>query len=400
MASKYMLAIGRKHVFNPAAIAVVLTGLGAGQTASWWVGTASMLPFVLFGGLLMMRKVRKFQMAASFVLTSYIATIVYIIFSHGDVLSALQKTTLSSALFFLAFVMLTEPITSPRTVKNQRWYGILTGLLFPPQVHLGSFFSTPELALAAGNIFSYIVSPQIKIFPLIKEKIRLAPGLVDFVFAPQAPVAYQAGQYMELTLPHEHPDSRGDRRYFTLASSPTESDIRFGVKFYAQGSSYKNAMLKMNTDSPVVASQLSGDFVLPEDKSQKLVFIAGGIGITPYRSMVKYLLDTNDKRTATLLYSAQTSSQIVYTDVFEEARQRLGTNVVYCITHSTEQLPGPNYIPEPITADLIRNEVPDFAERLFYIAGSHNMVRDIKKELNGLGVSNSRIKIDFFPGYS
>lgn len=400
MASKYMLAIAKRHVFNPAAIAVVLTGLGAGQTASWWVGSAPLLPFVLVGGVLMMRKVRRAQMIFSFVLSTYIASIIYTALAHGDLGATLQKTTLSTALFFLAFVMLTEPMTSPRVVKKQRWYGVLAGLLFPPQVHLASLYTTPELVLIVGNLFSYIVGPPVKVFPGLLQKIKLAPGLMDFVFTPKQRFSYEPGQYMELTLPHEHPDSRGDRRYFTLASSPTEPDIHFGVRFYPKGSSYKKAMLAMSSTTKTVASQLGGDFTLPKDKTRKLAFIAGGIGVTPYRSMLKYLIDTGEHRNITMLYAAGSAAELVYTDVFEMARQQMNAQIVYCLTSPGTETPKNHYIHAPITASLVSQQIPDYQERLFFVAGSHGMVNDVTDALRAIGVSSTNIKVDLFPGYA
>lgn len=401
VASKYMLAIGRKHVFNPAAIAVVLTGLGAGQTASWWVGSEPMLPFVVLGGLLLARKVRRFQMILSFVAASYAATTVYALISHGNLYANLHNITLNSALFFLAFVMLIEPATSPSGTAKQRWYGALVGLLFPPQVHIASVYTTPELALIIGNLFAYIADPKPKLFPSLARKRRLAPGIAEFVFRPKTNLAYKPGQYMEWTLPHAHSDSRGDRRYLTLASSPTESEIRLGVRYYDNGSSYKKAMLAMDADTRIVASQLGGDFVMPKDKSRKLVFIAGGIGVTPYRSMIKYLIDTDERRMVTLLYSAKTAGEIVYKDVFDEARRRLGVNVIYCLTGEVRGLPPDSrYRAGYITPDMIKREIPDYNERLFYLSGSHRMVNDMKGALRELGIPRSHIKIDFFPGYS
>lgn len=404
MASKYMLAIGRKHIFNPAAIAVVLTSVGAGQSASWWVGSKPMLPFVLIGGLLIVRKVRRFQMVLSFLATAYAATILYGLLTHGHITATLNQITLNSALFFLAFVMLTEPATSPARATNQRWYGVLTGLLFPPQVHIAALYTTPELVLTVGNVFSYIVEPKTKLFPSLVRKNKLSPDIAEFLFDPGKTFSYRPGQYMEWTLPHSGSDSRGDRRYLTLASSPTEPEVRVGVKFYDNGSTYKKAMLRMDNESPIVASQLGGDFVLPADDERKLAFIAGGIGITPYRSMIKYLLDTKERRDVTMLYSAKTADDIVYKDVFESARQRLGIRTLYCLSGEKRRIPADgkyeHYRIGTITPDFIKQEIPDYAERLFYISGSHAMVNDLRHALRRLGVHGSHIKVDFFPGYA
>lgn len=89
-----------------------------------------------------------------------------------------------------------------------------------------------------------IVSPKTKLIPILKDKIMVASSTMDFVFSPGQKLVYQPGQYMEFTLPHNATDSRGSRRYLTLASSPTESDLRIGVKFYENGSSFKKALLR------------------------------------------------------------------------------------------------------------------------------------------------------------
>jgi ferredoxin-NADP reductase/Na+-translocating ferredoxin:NAD+ oxidoreductase RnfD subunit len=400
IASKFILAIRKKHIFNPVAVAVALTAFGAGQSASWWIGSVYMLPFVVIGGLLIVRKIHRGSMVMSFFAAVAVSTVVATLLTHHSIWASLQKTTLHSSLFFLAFVMLTEPLTSPATKSKQAWYGALAGLIFPPQVHLLSVYSTPELSLLVANVFSYAVSPKLKLTPQLVKKQTIAPDIMDFVFKPERPFAYKPGQYLELTLPHQKPDSRGNRRYFTLASSPTEENIRLGVKFYTKGSSFKKAMKSMDSNTQIAAGQLGGDFVLPTDRSQKLVFIAGGIGVTPYRSMLKYLLDTNDRRSVTMFYSEKTAPELVYTDVFAEATRQLGTKMVYTLTNS--QLVPANWGGKTgyVSARMMTSEVPDYQERLFYISGSQSMVTAVQDVLLGLGVARSRIKTDYFPGYA
>lgn len=400
MASKYILTIRKKHIFNPAAIAVVLTALGPRQNASWWIGTTAMLPFVIIGGVLITRKIRRERMVISFFASATLATVVYSLLSKVNVMSNLHNLIFSSSMFFLGFVMLTEPLTSPPTAKKQAWYAVLVGALLPPQVHLFSFYSSPELALSVGNVFSYIVSPKTKLFPVLKQKLRIAANSADFVFNVDRKLAFEPGQYMEWTLPHSHTDSRGNRRYFTLASSPTESDLRIGVKFYNKSSSYKKALLDTDQNSQIVAAQLAGDFVMPKDKKRKLVFIAGGIGITPYRSMVKYMIDKHETRTVTLLYSARTEDDFAYSNIFEEARQAIGLNTIYVLTDKTALATKPYTISGFITGELIKKEVPDYRERVFYISGTHAMVVAMQDILAELGVSHGNIKVDFFSGYA
>jgi ferredoxin-NADP reductase/Na+-translocating ferredoxin:NAD+ oxidoreductase RnfD subunit len=400
MASKYLLTIREKHIFNPAAVAVALTALGPRQTASWWIGTAVMLPFVLAGGILIMRKTGRQRMVFSFFAATTASTIVYSVLSKVSVISSLHNMILSSAIFFLGFVMLTEPLTSPPTAKKQTWYAVIVGFLLPPQVHIFNFYTTPELALIIGNAFSYIVSPKTKLFLALKQKAKIATDTAEFVFHPDRTFAYQPGQYAEWTLAHEGPDSRGSRRYFTLASSPTEPDLRIGIKFNEKSSSFKEALLDMDDESYIVASQLAGDFVLPKDPTKKLVFIAGGIGVTPFRSMVKYLVDTNDSRTVTLLYSVRNEAGIAYKSIFEEAIEAIGLDTIYAVTDSNATISDPHARAGSITGELIKQAVPDYLERVFYISGTHAMVVAMQDILTELGVSHHNVKVDFFPGYA
>jgi ferredoxin-NADP reductase/Na+-translocating ferredoxin:NAD+ oxidoreductase RnfD subunit len=400
IASKYILTLREKHIFNPAAIAIVLTALGPRQNATWWVGTAVMLPFVLAGGILITRKVRREYMVGSFLIASTIATLAFAIIGRSSLPGSLHNMILSSPLFFLGFVMLSEPYTSPTTKNKQIVYASLVGILLAPQFHLGHFYTSPEIALVAGNIFAYIVSSKTKLFPILRNKIKIAQDTVEFAFIPDRKLAYKPGQYMEWTLPHDHADSRGSRRWFTLASSPTEDQLRLGIKFYDEGSSFKAAMLDMDQNTPIVAAQIAGDFVMPHDTDKKLVFIAGGIGITPFRSMIKYLIDTGQQRSVRLLYSARTEADFAYKDVFDNARQNLGIKTLYVVSDKDAVTSAPNTVPGIINADLIMRYIPDYADCMFYISGTHPMVEAIQDVLHQLGVSHHHIKSDFFPGYA
>jgi ferredoxin-NADP reductase len=398
MASKYILAINRKHLFNPVAFAVALTYLTINQSASWWVGNAPMLPFVVIGGILMVRKIRRFDLVASFLLSALATVLAFSLFNRESSIAAIQGAVLYSPLLFFAFVILTEPLTMPPTRRLQMFYGACVGVLAVPQFHIGAFYPTPELAILIGNVFSYIVSPKTALMLRLKAKMQLAPDVYDFIFAPSQKFAFAPGQYMEWTLGHRSPDNRGNRRYFTLASSPTEQDIRLGVKFYQQSSSFKNALLALDEGAEIAATQLAGDFVLPADPNQKCVFIAGGIGITPFRSMIKYLLDTQQRRPITLFYANKRVDDIVYKDVLDQAQAQLGIRTIYTVSDNRKLPQAWRGRVGHISAQLIKDEVPDYMNCVFYISGPPSMVDSFKSLLLQLHVKGNNIKVDFFSG--
>lgn len=399
MASKYILAIKKKHLFNPAAVAVILVSIILGQSASWWVGTAWMLPFVLVCGFLLTKKIQREEMVTTFFLVALGTVGIFAAVKGQDIITLFKQVILDSPLFFFGFVMFTEPLTTPATRTLQLAYGILVGFLFSPQIHLGSLYTRPEIALVLGNIFSYIVNPKQKLLLILKEKIQIGQDTVDFIFTPSEKLVFSPGQYLEWTLPQKKVDSRGHRRYFTIASSPTEDTIHLGIKFYPNGSTFKKTLQELAGKSTISAGQLAGDFTLPKERDKKLVFMAGGIGITPYRSMIKYLLDKKEKRDIVLIYSNKVEGDIAYKDVLKGAEKELGIRTIYTLT-DTENMPKDwKGNKGRVDAKMIQKEIPDWKERYFYLSGSHPMVSGFEEELKEMGVEKSHIKKDFFPGY-
>lgn len=398
MLSKYVLAINKKHIFNPAAIGVVTTGLFLSQSASWWVGTSWMAPFVVVSGFLVIRKLRFYDLAWGFFMMVLVVSCLIGLLEGDSLTTALTRVVLDSSMLFLGSIMVTEPLTMPPTKKLQMIYGGLVGLLSIPQVSILGFTFSPELALCVGNIFAYIVSPKWKLVLTLTDKAQIAKDAFAFTFKPIQKFAYQPGQYMEWTLPHSHFDARGTRRYFTLASSPTEKKLLLGVKFSQNGSSYKKALLAMDNQTPIVAGQLSGEFTLPKNPEQKIAFFAGGIGITPFRSMIKYLIDTGEYRDIVLCYSNKVVDEIAYSDVFDVAEKQLKMKIVYTLTDKHTIPFGWKGEVGRIDEALIKREIPDFKERLFYVSGPQNMVNGYEKVLREMKVSHKRIKKDFFPG--
>lgn len=399
-ASKYIFAIKKKHIFNPVAIAILLAGILSGQAASWWIGSVYIVPIIIIFGLLLLKKILRFEMVISFLVVFIISILITHQYNNFyNMLGFVNKAIFYSPILFFAFIMLTEPLTSPSTKFLRIIYGAIVAILFNPFIHIGSIYFTPESALIIGNIFSYIVSPKTKLVLELKEKIKTAFNTYDFVFENKKYLLFKPGQYMEWTLPHSNTDNRGNRRYFTIASSPTEKDIRVGVKFYPKGSSFKKALMSMKTGDKISASQISGDFVLPKNKNKKLVFIAGGIGITPFRSMIKNILDKKEHCDIILLYSNKLITDIAYTNLLEQAKG-FGVKVKYTLT-DTQNIPnGWNGETGYINTKTIKKIIPDYLERTFYISGPNSMVKEEKKILHKLGIKKKQIKSDFFPGFA
>lgn len=404
MGIKYLPVIEKRHIFNPVAGAVLsYTLLFPRYSATWWVGTPWLLPFVVIGGLLLMRKTQRENLVFIFLSISLILISGSSFIHGGTFFSAVRIITQSifrSPLFFFAFVMLLEPLTSPTTEKLRGWYAALVAVLYStPQLRLFGLIFTPEMALCIGNVFSYLVSPWSRFTLKLIEKTQTSFDTIDFVFSPSQKFSFTPGQYMEWTLSHKGTDGRGNRRYFTIASSPSEENIRIGVKFYEKRSSYKNAMYALSKGSTITASQIAGEFVLPKDDKRKIVFMAGGIGITPFRSIIKYLLDKKIARQIILLYSNKNAQEIAYKEIFDKAQAELRIKTVYTLTNKESIPTGWQGEVGRVDGGMIKRQITDYNERLFYLSGPHAMVAAFEEELHQIGISGKNIKKDFFPGF-
>ncbi len=386
IASKYVIVYHRKHIFNPAALGSFVVGfLGLG--VSWWVGSeALLLPMVVLG-FLVVRKIRKFTMLFSFLLPALIVMLIFGYTYNQPPLETLKFAFTSWPLLFLGTIILTEPITAPSTKRMQMVYGAIVGIITTYQIPVFNFYVTPEFALLIGNIFAFAVSPKWRLKLTLEKIQKLSPTTDAFIFDKPTWVKFKPGQYMEWTLPHSKADSRGIRRYFTIASSPTEGALELGVKKYNPSSTFKNALFSLKPGDVIYAGQLKGDFILPKDTTKKLVFIAGGIGITPFRSMLKYLIDSREKRDIIFIHYCGSSDEFTYKDIVDQARS-IGVKAVYVDSSKGQHL----------TEDVIKTQVTDYEGRKYYISGSSGMVHGVKGTLNKLGIKPTSIKTDYFAG--
>ncbi len=400
ISAKYIIAWRRQHLFNPAALGVVITALAFQQAASWWIGTAVMFWPVIIGGFLIVRKIRRFEVVVSYIVVAVLAALIYGLIRGNTAMVIFRQLFIASPLLFFSTIMLTEPATMPSRRRKRIVFAGIVGLLSAPFIHFGTFYFTPELALVVGNLLGWTFERRERYNLTLRQQIPIAPSMSDLVFdSPHLP-KYQPGQYLEWTLAHQHPDARGIRRYFTIASSPTEPDLRLGVKFYQPSSTYKQALRGLQPGQKIVAQQLGGDFTLPKNQKQPLVFIAGGIGITPFRSMLKYVLDRHEVRPMTLLYANQVASDIVYTDIITQAQKELGLHAVYTLT-DLKNIP-PDWTGQRgyLTAEMIQQNVPEYTTARFYLSGPQGMVIAYEKLLKSLKIKRSNIVTDYFPGFA
>lgn len=225
------------------------------------------------------------------------------------------------------------------------------------------------------------------------HKQNESSSILTFYFSTTKAMSFIPGQFVELTIPHEKPDGRGTKRWFTIASSPNSTLIGITTRIVSDASSFKLALQALNPGDTVSMSEPMGDFVLPMDREIPLLFVAGGIGITPFHSIAQWLAENNEQRTIRLLHAITTEDDLIFTDTF----QRAGILMTPFVSE-----PSPAWGGErgQLTAHYIKRVAESQPNTLIYIAGPERMTENLTKDLLKLDTEKHTIVTDYFPGYT
>jgi len=394
VASKYLLAIRGRHVFNPAAAGAFAIGFTGLTFGAWWPGTPWMLPFVVVLAFLILFRTRRLPMGGVYVAVGLaVAALQYTLFGLGPI-AGLQYAATQSALWFFVAFMITEPLTMPPRRWQQLLYAGLAAVLYFATFHLGPFYNSPEFALVVVNLLAFLAGQRRGIRLEFVGRRRLSPSSWEFDFRPLRPVSFHPGQFMELTLPHGRSDSRGWRRVFSIASAPGDV-LRFGIRLPEKSSSFKRALLELEPGTKVSATSVGGDFLLPRDARRPLLLVAGGIGITPFVGHLEQAAREADPRDIAVVYAISSTDDLAYAEQLERA----GCTVAIACPEKPSALPaGWTWIgPDRLTGETLLAAVPDAAGRETFLSGSPSMVAGLRKALRRAGVR--RIHTDVFVGY-
>jgi len=395
-ASKFLLAIRGRHIFNPAAIGAVVVSLAQLGFAGWWIATPPLLPVVALGAFLILYRNRKLPLGLTFVVVAAAIIVVRLSMSGIDPLTALTTAFTSYPIVFLVGFMLSEPLTLPPRRWQQILLAAIVGALFAVPFSIPPVYSSPELALVLGNLVAFVFGQRRGIALISTAKRQLTPTTWEFSFTPTRPVSFSPGQYMELGIPHVKPDSRGSRRYFSISSPPTvDGPITFAMTITNPPSSFKAAMLALEPGDRVRGTLVGGDFVLPKDTATPVLLIAGGIGITPFASQLSDAHSSGTSRNTKVIYSVRDSSELAYADLLEETK----AHVTLIAPTPPAHLPA-NWTyagPERLTRESLTALVPDIATRRVFVSGSPALINSVTPVVRAAGAK--RITTDTFSGY-
>jgi glycine betaine catabolism B len=272
----------------------------------------------------------------------------------------------------------------------------------------GSNHVTPQNSTAADDsIPSRPLKMQLKLLEKVSHE---GTDIMSFKFSRsdgQDYLNYRAGQFSITDLDTKE-DPKGATRSFTIASSPTEKEWIL-VSTRIRDSPFKQKLSKLDAGAPVTITAAFGKFILPDDYSKPVVFLSGGIGVTPFRSMMKYATDKQLPIKITMFDANRNQQNILYKEEFDSwAKQNENLKIIYTISKEEADTSLPSeelewkgetgFIDKSMLArHLSEDETKDST---FYICGPPAMLNAMQKLLSKeFGVPDKRIKVEVFTGY-
>lgn len=232
----------------------------------------------------------------------------------------------------------------------------------------------------------------------IKEKRDVAKGTLMVVFdLLGAEVDFRPGQYFWVNLidpPYD--DDKGPRRHITVVTSPTERGV-LGLATRIRDSAFKRSLVELPVGTEVDVEEPKGSFALPTETDRSYVFIAGGIGITVFRSMLRYIADEDLPYRVTLLYSNRDRESTAFFDELQELESRIpGLRLVFTMTDD----PSWDGDKRRVDADFLRDQLgEDLNAYTYLVAGPPDMVEGVTATLTDAGLPEEQVLSQRFSGY-
>ena len=252
-------------------------------------------------------------------------------------------------------------------------------------------------------------SSQIELTLMKKDKVN-GTDVMSFKFNKQLndqidnkTVNYIAGQFAFFDIGEVYNDPKGPIRHFTISSSPTENFIMFSTRI--RDSPYKKRLSTIEKGTKVKVKGPEGHFVLHQDYTKPAVFLSGGIGVTPFRSMIKYATDMELPVKIIMFDSNRDRNNILFKKEFDEwASMNKNLKIIYTISDIQDQSGTESWkgekgrIDKAMLTKHLQND--ELLNSIFYICGPPGMLKAMEILLQeDLKIPKERIKIEEFTGY-
>lgn len=211
--------------------------------------------------------------------------------------------------------------------------------------------------------------------------------------------SFLPGQYIRVGLPNPpHPDPKGNARSFSIASAPADPGLLIASRM--TGSAFKTSLAEVPLGTPVSVSGPAGSFVLDPKSDSPVTLFAGGIGITPFRSMIKHVREHDPAERLTLVYANRSPEQAAFLEELETwAKDNANFRLVATMTQpesSKRSWTGPT---GHVDARFVRQYLPELPAGRCYVAGPPRFVAGITQTLRETGVAGESVWTDEFTGY-
>ncbi len=228
------------------------------------------------------------------------------------------------------------------------------------------------------------------------DRQHIADNTLEFFLKRPEGFEFSAGQHINVKLNDlRFEDKKAGRRTFTIASAPFEANLRIATRLTDSG--FKQTIAQSDDQQHVEIIGPSGEMV--RDETRPAVFIAGGIGITPFRSLAPDALHKNLHQPMTLLYSNRSLAAAAYHDYFTRAAEDNPNVFAYVPTLTGETPKDWTGERQRLDSDLIKKYVKDWSVVTFYVCGPPTMVTAMTDMLKAEGVDQECILSESFWGY-
>ncbi len=233
----------------------------------------------------------------------------------------------------------------------------------------------------------------------LKDRKEIAAGTMAFWFdTTGVDFSFKPGQWAEfLLIDPPYTDEEGNERDLSMASSPNMRD-HIMIAMRMRKTAFKNSLKEMPIGTKVKVTKPRGSFVLHQDISRPAVFLAGGIGITPVRSIVEYKIEEDLPHKVIVIYSNRNRAETVFLEDFEKWAEE-DKNLILAPTLTESFDPNWKYNFGRIDLEMIKKYAPDILSPIYYLSGPPDMVTSMWQMLNIAGVTDDNIRIEEFAGY-
>lgn len=232
---------------------------------------------------------------------------------------------------------------------------------------------------------------------ILKDKKEIADKTFWFKYELEKPVDFKPGQIFFITIPKlNYSDQKGNTRHFSIINPPGENNfIEMATRM--TGSGFKETLKELPLGSEVEIGSITGEFVLPDDTKKSLVFIAGGIGITPFMSMLRFIKDEVMPYKITLFYSNKDRNSSAF---FEELEKMTNENIYFKLVPIMTDDKDWTGEKRRIDEEMLRAHLTDLNSYTYFVSGPPPFNQTIQEILKKAQVKKENIKVENFVGYT